>query len=206
MHDGLAARPGRKLEGARQPNRSAGKRVRALALRCTGLAVRHWSVLVGSAAGMAVAAAIGLNALSWQNSAHPAPIFARGERAELPGAKRVEAAALQLPPARPAASAVPASPPVPPVRASLSRELPAEPARSSETGSIAKLEPQKPIANAQRALTKLGFGPLKADGVMGPGTRQAIERYERSRGLPVTGELAARTMRDLLAQAGSSAD
>jgi peptidoglycan hydrolase-like protein with peptidoglycan-binding domain len=95
---------------------------------------------------------------------------------------------------------------VPPLRATASREVPAEPLRTTETGSIAKPEPQKAVATAQRALTKLGFGPLKSDGVMGSGTRQAIERYERSRGLPVTGELGARTMRDLLAQAGSGAD
>jgi hypothetical protein len=58
------------------------------------------------------------------------------------------------------------------------------------------------VAAGQRALLKLGYGPLKADGMMGPGTRQAIERFERDRKLPVTGEIAGRTARDLAAQSG----
>jgi hypothetical protein len=58
------------------------------------------------------------------------------------------------------------------------------------------------VAAAQRALIKLNYGPLKADGVMGAGTRQALERFEKDRRLPVTGELAARTVRDLAAQSG----
>ncbi len=58
------------------------------------------------------------------------------------------------------------------------------------------------MAAGQRALVKLGFGPLKADGLMGPTTRQAIERFERERKIPVTGELGARTVRELAAQSG----
>ncbi|QFU17107.1 peptidoglycan-binding domain-containing protein [Microvirga thermotolerans] len=54
---------------------------------------------------------------------------------------------------------------------------------------------------AQRALAKLGYG-VKADGLMGSGTRQAIERFERDRHLPVTGELGPRTLRELSAQSG----
>jgi peptidoglycan hydrolase-like protein with peptidoglycan-binding domain len=37
---------------------------------------------------------------------------------------------------------------------------------------------------------------------MGPTTRQAIERFERERKIPVTGELGARTVRELAAQSG----
>ena len=46
------------------------------------------------------------------------------------------------------------------------------------------------------AASKLGYGPLKSDGVFGHGTRQAIEHFERDRRLPVTGELDPRTVRD----------
>ena len=49
------------------------------------------------------------------------------------------------------------------------------------------------MAAAQRALTKLGYGTLKSDGAIGPGTRQAIEKFERDRRLPVTGDLNSRT-------------
>ncbi len=67
----------------------------------------------------------------------------------------------------------------------------------------AKTEPQKLVSSAQRALTKLGYGPLKSDGLMGVGTRQAIEKFERDRRLPVTGELNPKTIRELAAQSGA---
>ena len=57
--------------------------------------------------------------------------------------------------------------------------------------------PQDVVA-AQKALTELGYGPLKADGDLGPGTRQAIEKYQRDAGLKVTGELHAETLQVLL--------
>jgi peptidoglycan hydrolase-like protein with peptidoglycan-binding domain len=53
-------------------------------------------------------------------------------------------------------------------------------------------------------LNKLGYGPLKTDGVIGEGTRQALERFERDRRLPVTRELSSRTLRELSAQADLS--
>lgn len=50
---------------------------------------------------------------------------------------------------------------------------------------------------AQKALTRLGYGPLKADGVAGPGTRRAVEAFQRANTLPVTGELDAPTLQRL---------
>lgn len=57
------------------------------------------------------------------------------------------------------------------------------------------------VLAGQRALAKLGYG-IKADGLMGSGTRQAIERFEQDRKLPVTGEFNARTLRELAAASG----
>jgi hypothetical protein len=57
------------------------------------------------------------------------------------------------------------------------------------------------VLAGQRALAKLGYG-IKADGIMGSGTRQAIERFEQDRKLPVTGEFNARTLRELAAASG----
>jgi FtsZ-binding cell division protein ZapB len=51
------------------------------------------------------------------------------------------------------------------------------------------------ISNAQQVLTSLGYGPLKADGVLGPGTRRSIEAFERTQGLPVTGRLEGNTLK-----------
>jgi len=47
----------------------------------------------------------------------------------------------------------------------------------------------------------LGF-VLKPDGVAGATTRQAIERYERDRKLPVRGELTPALLRRLGAESG----
>lgn len=66
----------------------------------------------------------------------------------------------------------------------------------------AKSDPQ--VARVQRALAKLGYGPLKDDGMMGPGTKAAIERFERDRKLPVKGEAAGRTLRELTAKASAA--
>lgn len=57
---------------------------------------------------------------------------------------------------------------------------------------------------AQEALTKLGYGPLAADGRMGPKTRQAIEAFERAQGLTVTGSLGPATVQALEANSGVS--
>jgi peptidoglycan hydrolase-like protein with peptidoglycan-binding domain len=54
---------------------------------------------------------------------------------------------------------------------------------------------------AQRALNRLGYGPLKEDGQFGPTTRAALERFERDRKLPVRGEASGATLKDLLAAA-----
>ena len=62
-------------------------------------------------------------------------------------------------------------------------------------------DPAPRIVAAQKALMKLGY-VVKADGIMGAGTRKAIEIFEQSRKLPVTGDLSARVMRELSALSG----
>jgi chorismate mutase len=68
----------------------------------------------------------------------------------------------------------------------------------STTGSIttSTVDPQDLVtATAQKALTKLGYGSLKADGIVGSGTRNAITAFQRANKLHVTGELDAPTLR-----------
>lgn len=59
--------------------------------------------------------------------------------------------------------------------------------------------PDKGVMSAQRALQRLGY-VVKADGLMGAGTRQAIERFERDNGLPVKGELSPKIVKLLAAR------
>jgi peptidoglycan hydrolase-like protein with peptidoglycan-binding domain len=46
------------------------------------------------------------------------------------------------------------------------------------------------VASVQAALSVSAYGPLDADGVIGPETRAAIMRFERDHNLPVTGEIS----------------
>jgi Putative peptidoglycan binding domain len=50
------------------------------------------------------------------------------------------------------------------------------------------------VRDAQRALRDLGYAPGPMDGIVGPRTREALRRYQRSEGLPTTGRLDVETM------------
>jgi peptidoglycan hydrolase-like protein with peptidoglycan-binding domain len=58
------------------------------------------------------------------------------------------------------------------------------------------------VLAVQRALGDFGYGPVKPTGVFGPDTRAAIEKFERDRKLPVTGQLSDRLVRELAATTG----
>jgi peptidoglycan hydrolase-like protein with peptidoglycan-binding domain len=63
-------------------------------------------------------------------------------------------------------------------------------------------EPSRNVLFAQRSLNKAGYGPLKEDGMMGAGTKAAIERFEKDRKLPVKGEPQGRVLRELASVSG----
>ncbi len=97
------------------------------------------------------------------------------------------------------AAARPSAAPAAEVRALAARTATpakADPAAALRPGSVAT-GPDKDVAFAQRALVKLGYGPLAVDGVIGPGTRAALDRFERDRRL--TG-VSRGTLRELAAR------
>ncbi|MBO6928131.1 MAG: peptidoglycan-binding protein [Roseibium sp.] len=53
------------------------------------------------------------------------------------------------------------------------------------------------LQRVQKTLSDLGYGPLKADGVLGSNTADAIKRFELDRGLPLTGELGPKVIENL---------
>jgi hypothetical protein len=53
------------------------------------------------------------------------------------------------------------------------------------------------VAAVQRALTEFGYGQLKPTGTAGTDTQAAIQRFERERKLPVTGQMSDRLVREL---------
>jgi peptidoglycan hydrolase-like protein with peptidoglycan-binding domain len=80
---------------------------------------------------------------------------------------------------------------------------PAAPAAAT-TDPIAKLiaAPSNRVTAVQRALSDFGYGQIKPTGVYDPETRAAIEKFERDRKLPVTGQINDRVVRDLAAMTG----
>jgi hypothetical protein len=174
------------------------------------------ALLAGSLAIVTASTAIVVNALSYQSARHPSPIFGKAERGTA-ASRPAEAAAPTLPPVpptRPPSVTTTAALP-PPAPRSNARDPIADLIRGSETTGSAfpparpldsRPEAQPQVAAAQRALMKLGYGPLKTDGIFGQGTRQAIERFERDRRLAPTGELGSRTVRELSAQSGLRVD
>ncbi|WP_395665791.1 peptidoglycan-binding domain-containing protein [Methylocella sp.] len=196
--------------GAKRAKPRAGeprKKIAAVALTLLG---------VGALAGVLV------NALALQKTRHPAPLFARAV-VERPAA----AAPAPVPAPRPERLAEPRDAEPVHAEAAAPEERPAPRAAPARTAALAPEaapppRPHDPISDlirnggvareaapavsrsvmaAQKALVKLGF-VLKADGVMGASTRQAIESFERDRGRKSAGELTPAVMKALGAESG----
>lgn len=157
-----------------------------------------------------------INALFFQTARHPAPIFhgpviARPALHAAPPANLTAGASVPVPPQRIAEKPV-AQPPQMAPAAPVAAQRSVEAAPKDQIGALlAGVGAGAPAAvvnadsarvmAAQKALVKLGY-VVKADGVMGAGTRKAIEMFEASRKLPVTGELTLRVMRELSTLSG----
>jgi peptidoglycan hydrolase-like protein with peptidoglycan-binding domain len=77
---------------------------------------------------------------------------------------------------------------------------PRQPARKDPIADL--LSPSRPLAAIQRALTDFGYGQITPNGQYGPETRAAIERFERERKMPITGQVSDRLARELTAMTG----
>jgi len=66
----------------------------------------------------------------------------------------------------------------------------------------ALIAPSQRVLAIQRALTDFGYGQIKPSGDYDPETRNAIEKFERDRSLPVTGEISDRFVRELASMTG----
>ncbi|WP_018389846.1 peptidoglycan-binding domain-containing protein [Ancylobacter sp. FA202] len=108
-----------------------------------------------------------------------------------------------LPPAKPVAPrpAAPAPAPAAAVTAPMAEKAGASPAGLLPPGDV----PVSPrVMEIQKALARLGYGPIRIDGVFGAATEEAIQRFERDRRLPVTGQMSERVIRELTAVSGFS--
>jgi peptidoglycan hydrolase-like protein with peptidoglycan-binding domain len=64
------------------------------------------------------------------------------------------------------------------------------------------LAPSKRVIAVQRVLAEYGYGQLKPTGLIDRETRTAIEKFERERKLPITGQASDRIARELAALSG----
>ena len=79
----------------------------------------------------------------------------------------------------------------------------AQPAAAAPSDPIAALlAPSARIVAVQRALTDFGYGPVKPSGTYDAATRTAIERFEKARHRPQTGQISDQLVRDLSALTG----
>ncbi|NUU42333.1 peptidoglycan-binding protein [Tardiphaga robiniae] len=102
-------------------------------------------------------------------------------------------------------------------------KAPAPPASPATTGAVARPPAAIPnatrtdplgdlitntrrVAAVQRALTEYGYGQLKPTGNVGSDTAAAIQRFERERKLPVTGQVSDRMVRELATVTGRAID
>jgi hypothetical protein len=157
-------------------------------------------------AAVAATSIILVNALFLQKGRHPSPMF---DAVPNLVSARQAAPANPMPRPRPATEAK--APEAPAARtdvpASASAPRPPVSVGAQRSDPLADLiVANRRIASAQRALTEFGFGQIKPTGVAGPETKIAVERFERERRLPVTGQLSDRVMREISAVTGRSFD
>jgi peptidoglycan hydrolase-like protein with peptidoglycan-binding domain len=77
---------------------------------------------------------------------------------------------------------------------------PAPLTRSDPIGEM--LTPSKRVVAVQRALAEFGYGQLNPSGIIDGETQAAIEKFERERKLPITGQISHRVVRELAAITG----
>jgi peptidoglycan hydrolase-like protein with peptidoglycan-binding domain len=77
---------------------------------------------------------------------------------------------------------------------------PKAPARPDPIAEL--IAPSQRVIAVQRALNDFGYGPVKATGNYGSETISAIQKFERDRKLPVTGQISPRLLRELAALTG----
>jgi Putative peptidoglycan binding domain len=197
-----------------KPRRRRGAAVAAEETAKRGLAMRILlhspKDMVAGAVAFAAAGAIIANALFMQAGRHPSPMFGGSVGAPmtmsapagpLPRPRPVEADA-KAPDSRPAearstevtgtstAGPAAARPPTPNPQSS----------RGDQVGEL--ITTSRRVAAVQRVLTEYGYGQLKATGMVGSDTQAAIQKFERERKIPVTGQVSERLVRELAAMTG----
>ena len=224
MHDDM---PRRRRRGASAVAIEA-EAERGLAMR---ILLHSPKDMVAGALAFAAVSAIIANALFLQAGRHPSPMFgtvvaipAAGLTSPLPRPRPAEAALFEQKPAEsrpaesrpvesrsaepkhadPMANLVLATTAAPAASPSVPRPPASIPAASRNDGGPASAS--RRVASVQRALTEYGYGQLKPTGTVGSDTQAAIQRFERERKIPITGQMSDRLVKELAAMTGKPID
>jgi Putative peptidoglycan binding domain. len=176
-------------------------------------------VVVGAFAFAAVSAIVA-NALFLQAGRHPSPMFgsvvAMPAAGPLPRPRPFEAdiAAFEARPAEPWLTDPRLADPLAnlvkatsaPQEAPSNIVRPPAPIPASSRADTIVSSGSRRVAAVQRALTEYGYGQLKPTGTIGSDTQAAIQKFERERKIPVTGQMSDRLVRELVAMIGHPID
>ena len=190
--------------------------------------------MIAGALAFAAVSAIIANALFLQAGRHPSPMF--GTVVAVPAAALAPASPLPRPRPVEAARVMEPSPAEPKAvepKSDFKSEFKSEPRAADpmtnlvkatavpQTAPAAVARPPAPIpaasrndpastprrvAAVQRTLTEYGYGQLKPTGTVGSETQAAIQKFERDRKIPVTGQISDRLVRELAAMTGKAID
>jgi hypothetical protein len=177
---------------------------------------------VAGALAFAAVSAIVANALLLQAGRHPAPLF--GTVVTMPAEVLTPANPLPRPrpveaisepkPAEPKAADPRSADPLAnlvkatsamPVTPSTVPRPPASIPVSANSDAVSGAASRR-VAAVQRALTEYGYGQLKPTGTVGSDTQAAIQKFERARKIPVTGQMSDHLVRELTAMIGHPID
>lgn len=191
--------------------------------------------MVAGALAFAAVSAIVANALFLQAGRHPSPMFgtvvaipaaALAPASPLPRPRPVEAAArpVDVAPVEPRLVELRSADPKSDAMTNLVKATTApQPAPSQAPSNVARPPAPIPVASrnetianqtpasrrvaaVQRTLTEYGYGQLKPTGTVGSDTQAAIQKFERERKLPVTGQMSDRLVKELTAMIGRPID
>jgi hypothetical protein len=176
------------------------------------------------AAGALAFAAVGAiiaNALLLQSGHHPSPMFGAvtapmASQNPLPRPRPAEAglkssdAAPEAKPGELKASDIRAADPLTNLVKATTAPAPANvlrpPAPIPGHNDVLASNGSRRVAAVQRVLTEYGYGQLKATGTVGSDTQAAIQKFERDRKIPITGQMSERLVHELVAMTGHPID
>ena len=88
------------------------------------------------------------------------------------------------------------------MRATILATVGARPAQTTSEAASERPTASKRVIALQRALAEYGYGQIKPSGIIDAETQAAIEKFERERRLPITGQASDWLVRDLAAMTG----